>query len=123
MNSRYMSESTTHRVFGSPSSLVVGGGVVVEGHDTFSPVELDHHEGEKVGIVLGAWQVVVGFNEGVGGVVGAGEEVAHLLGGVVVDVAEGFHFRQPLHVLGVVGQPDCGVEGHFVVLGREGGTI
>ena len=118
-----MSESTTHVVLGSPSSLVVGAGVVVEGDDTFAPVELDHHEGEEVGVVLGAGQVVVGFDEGVGCVVGAGEEVTHLLGGVVVDVAKGFHFRQPLHVLGVVCQPDCGVEGHFVVLGKEKGTI
>ena len=87
-----MSESTTHGVLGSPTSLVVGAGVIVEGDDTFAPVELDHHEGEEVGVVLGTGQVVVSFDEGVGCMVCAGEEVAHLLGGVVVDIAEGFHF-------------------------------
>ena len=97
--------------------------MVVEGHDTLSPVELDHHVGEQVRVVLCSRQVVVGLHQGVGGGVYAGEEVAHFLRRVVVDVAEGLDVGQPLDVVAVVGQPDCGVECDLVVLSEGGLTM
>jgi len=37
-------ESTTHCVFGGSAALVVSGGVSVEGNESFTPIELNHHE-------------------------------------------------------------------------------
>lgn len=118
-----MDESTTHGVLCSSASLVVGCWVVVEGYDALAPVELDHHEREQVCVVLGARQVVVGLDQPVREGVHSREEVADLLGGVVVDVAEGLDVGQPLDVVAVVGQPDCGVEGDLVILGKGEGTM
>lgn len=97
--------------------------MVVEGDDTLAPVELDHHVGVKVGVVLSAWQIVVSLHQGVSSGIHAGEEVAHLLRGVVTGVAEGLNFGEPLDVVAVVGEPDGGMESHFVVLSDGSGTI
>ena len=40
-----------------------------------------------------------------------------------MDVAQGLDFGQPLDVAAVVGEPNCSVEGHFVVLYSFKGTI
>lgn len=95
----------------------------VEGDQSLSPVELDHHEAVEVGVVLCARQVVVGLDVRVGRGLGAGEEVVHLGSGVVVDVAEGLDVGQPLHIAAVVLEPDGSMEGHLVVLARKTGTI
>ena len=95
----------------------------VEGHQSLSPIELDHHEAVEIGVVLCAGQVVVGLDVGVCGGLGAGEEVVHLGGRVVVDVSEGLDVRQPLHVAAVVLKPNSSMEGHLVVLLRKRDTI
>lgn len=95
----------------------------VEGHQSLSPVELDHHEAVEVGVVLSAWQVVVGLDVGISGGFGAGEEVVHLGRRVVVDVAEGLDVGQPLHIAAVVLKPDRSMESHLVVLLKKRDTI
>ncbi len=97
--------------------------MVVESDDPLTPVELDHHEGEQVSVVLGTREVVVGLDQSVSSGVDLGEEVTHLLRRVVVDVTESLDVAEPLDVGSVVGKPDGGVEGHLVVLGFEIGTI
>lgn len=118
-----LKRSTTHSVLGSSSSLVVSSWMVVESDNTLTPIELDHHVGIEVSIVLGTRQVVVGLNQGIGRGVYSREEVAHLLRGVVAGVAEGLDFGEPLDVVAVVGEPDGRVESHFVVLSGATSTI
>lgn len=97
--------------------------MVVECYDTLSPVELNHHESVKIGVVLGSRQIVVCLHQSVSGWVGSGEEVAHLRRGVVVNVAEGFDIRQPIDVVAVVVEPNGSMEGHFVILYESKSTI
>ena len=97
--------------------------MVVESHDPLTPVELDHHESVKVGIVLSPWQVVVSLNVSVSSLVHSREEITHFLRRVVMDVAEGLNVRKPLDVVGVVLEPNGSVEGHFVVLREVISTI
>ena len=99
----YLDESTTHGVLCSSSSLVVSCWVVVEGHDTFSPVELNHHVGEQVCVIFWSREIVVGLYQGIGEGINTGEVIAHLLRRVVVNIAKGFDIGQPLDVVAVVG--------------------
>jgi hypothetical protein len=97
--------------------------MVVESDDTLAPVELNHHVGVKVGIVLSSWEIVVGLHQSISSNIHAREEVAHLLGGVVAGIAESLNFREPLHVMAVVCEPDSSMESHFVVLSDTSSTI
>jgi hypothetical protein len=90
--------------------------VTVEGHNSFSPVELDHHESVQVGVVLCARQVVVRLDKSVSRRLSSREKIMHLGCGVVVDVPEGLNVRQPLHIPTVVLKPNGSVESHLVVL-------
>lgn len=65
----------------------------------------------------------MGLHQGVGCRVHAREEIADFLSGVVVDIAKGLDLGEPLHVAGVVREPNCSVEGHLVILGQEQNTI
>jgi hypothetical protein len=97
--------------------------VVVEGYYTLSPVELDHHEGKKVSVVLGSWQVVVGLDVGIGHGVSPGEKVTDFLGSVVMDVSKGLNVRKPGDVVAVIGKPDSSVECDLVILTQKESTM
>lgn len=118
-----LKRSTTHSVLSGTTSLVVSSRMVVESNNTLTPVELNHHISVKVGIVLSTRQVIVGLHQSISGGVHTREEVAHLLRRIVARVSESLYFGQPLDVMSVVGEPDGGMESHFVVLSRANSTI
>lgn len=88
----------------------------IESHQSFTPVELDHHESIQVGIVLGSRQIVVGLNQSVGGWLGSWEEIVHFASRVVMDVSEGLNVREPLNISSIIFKPDGSVESHLIVL-------
>ena len=95
----------------------------VESDDSFSPIELDHHEAVKVGVILGTREIVVGLDEGISHGLSPGKEVMHFSCRIVMNVSEGFDVGQPLDIPAVIFQPDGSVESHFVVLHKGVLTI
>jgi len=80
--------SATHSVLGSSTSLVVSGRMRIECHNSLTPIELNHHEAVKVGIVLGARQIVMSFDKSISSRFSAREEIVDLSCRVIMDVAE-----------------------------------
>ena len=88
----------------------------VKCHDTFTPIELDLHEAVKVGIILCSSKIVMSLDVSVSLRLYSWEKVRNFVGSIVMDVSEGFDFRKPLNILGVVLEPDCSMESHLIVL-------
>lgn len=95
----------------------------VKCHDTFTPIELDLHEAVEIGIILGTWKIVVSLYVSVSLRLYSWEKVCNFVSCIVMYVSEGFNFRKPLNIFGIVFEPDCSMESHLVVLNDKKDTI
>ena len=95
----------------------------VEGDYLFAPAELWDHVAEQIDVVLGALKIGMGFHEGVGSSLYSWVHVCPLELAVVLRLGDGVEVIEIPDIADIVVEPDGGMEGHLIVLYKEGHTM